>query len=375
MNKLKLFPVAWLLILGVAACEDSEGGGGNSTDPCVGTENQPQLFENVADHLIIPGYETLQEDVDLLQTRTQTFVDNPDMQKLEELRRQWRLAYLSFQEVAQYNFGPAEEVFLRSSLNNFPANEQEIETKVQEGQFSFDDPSAFDKGFPAIDFLLYEGQDDQAVVDRFVSGDKAGNYRQYLMGVVEDIQSRVDQTLNAWKDGYREAFIQNTGNAAGTSLSLLINNLNENYEIVKRDKVGIPSGIVTLGFTNPDKVEAFHSGLSKELILAAVRASDRLFRGESRQGIDGFGLDELLQQANAQKDGEPLSRLIKDQYQQAITATEALPAPLSAAVDDNPEVVETAYKELVRQVVQIKTDMPSVLCVAITYVDNPSDSD
>jgi len=192
---------------------------------------------------------------------------------------------------------------------------------------------------------------------------------------VEDIQSRVDQTLNAWKDGYREAFIQNTGNAAGTSLSLLINNLNENYEIVKRDKVGIPSGIVTLGFTNPDKVEAFHSGLSKELILAAVRASDRLFRGESRQGIDGFGLDELLQQANAQKDGEPLSRLIKDQYQQVITATEALPAPLSAAVDDNPEVVETAYKELVRQVVQIKTDMPSVLCVAITYVDNPSDSD
>ena len=53
----------------------------------------------------------------------------------------------------------------------------------------------------------------------------------------------------------------------------------------------------------------------------------------------------------------------------------AVPAPLSAAVDEDMELAIEAYNQVTRQVVNLKTDMPTLLCVAITYIDNPSDSD
>ena len=69
--------------------------------------------------------------------------------------------------------------------------------------------------------------------------------------MVTDIQERVNHTYNGWTNGYDETFINNTGTAAGTSLSLIINGLNENYEMIKREKLGVPSGVLTLDFPNP----------------------------------------------------------------------------------------------------------------------------
>ncbi|MCB0614576.1 MAG: peptidase M75, partial [Phaeodactylibacter sp.] len=59
----------------------------------------------------------------------------------------------------------------------------------------------------------------------------------------------------------------------------------------------------------------------------------------------------------------------------ALDALSLVQAPLSGAIEGNNERVVNAYNEITRQLVNIKTDMPSVLCVSITYVDNASDSD
>ena len=67
--------------------------------------------------------------------------------------------------------------------------------------------------------------------------------------------------------------------------------------------------------------------------------------------------------------------MIKNQFTAAKNALAALTGKLSDEVTNNTSVVETAYNELSKQVVNIKTDMPSVMCISITYVDNPSDSD
>lgn len=326
------------------------------------------MFANMADNIILPALDELQGKVDSLQSAVGSFTAAPDEAGLLAAQDALKAAWLSWQAVSPYNFGPAETVFLRSSVNNFPANIADIEANIASGNYDFNLPDEYDKGFPALDYLLFGlGNNTAEIVGTYQPGNA---YSQYLTDVVADIQSRVDQTKAEWNNSYRNSFVQNTGTAAGTSLSLLINQLNENYEFIKRDRIGLPSGVLTLDIANPSKVEAYYSGFSLALAIAAVEASIKLYTGDT-----GQGLDDLLQAANAMKGTESLDAVIRAQFAEALTALQALNAPLSTAVENDQPAVQEAYAQLSQQLVHTKTDMPSVLCVAITYVDNPSDSD
>ncbi|MGB0930450.1 MAG: imelysin family protein [Chitinophagales bacterium] len=366
---MKHIPFLFLLLLLFTfnACKDDTGGG---TTSCGGDFDQSAMFQNIADNLILPEYSNLKTKVDDMVAKTETFTTTYDVATLESLRNAYIAAYTSWQHTAQYNFGPAEEVFLRSSVNNFPLDVAMTETNIQTRTYDFNQPDNYDKGFPAMDYLLYGiAEDDNAIVLRYVT-DNTANYEAYLKAVVLDIQERVNHTVNAWTSGYDETFINNTGTAAGSSLSLIINQLNANYELIKREKLGIPSGVLTLGFPNTDRVEAFYSGHSQVLLEASLQASQALYLGGN-----GLGLDDYLTHVKAQKNDEPLDNLIKQQFTSAIEAIDVIDSPLSAFIESNPTAVENAYNEVTKQVVNIKTDLPSVLCVSITYIDNPSDSD
>lgn len=349
-----------VFLIAIASCVDDNKGG----DPCQIDFDQMAMFTEMADNLIIPAYENLGEEINELNTATIGFTGNLTVGNLQILKAAFNTAYLVWQQAAPYEFGPADEVFLRSSLNNFPANTDEIDANIDSGNYDFNQPDRYDKGFPALDYLLFAETSEEAVVTAFANNPQRV---QYLKDVVADMKSRVDATLNGWKNnGYRLSFIENTGTAAGSSLSLVVNNLNEYFEAIRRDKVGIPSGILTIGLTNPTSVEAYYSGSSIPLLDASVLTIYNFYNA---------GLDEYLQAADAEKNGKSLDTIIKDQFDLAIAKIDALGGPLSEEVDTNAEAVQEIYAALAQQVVNLKTDLPSVLCVSITYVDNPSDSD
>ena len=52
---------------------------------------------------------------------------------------------------------------------------------------------------------------------------------------------------------------------------------------------------------------------------------------------------------------------------------EQIPAPLSIAVDQYKTEVDAAYLEIQKNVIMLKTDMPSAMGVLITYQDNDGD--
>jgi len=361
MKKLAIFLLPLALLF--AACEED-----SNNNPCESDYDQQALFQNLADGVILPAYAQMEASAAALDEAAQAFTNAPSAAGLTALREAFRTAYLDWQAVAQYEFGPAEERALRATLNNFPLNAQALENKIAAADYDFTNPNTFDKGFPALDYLLYGLGDgtDTAVLDQL----SEAAYADFLSAQTAFILEAVQAVRSAWADGYREGFIANTGTAAGTALSLAINGLNEHYETIKRDKIGVPSGVVTLGFTNPAKVEARYSGLSLELAIAATEAAEQFYTGGS-----GAGLDDYLEAVNATKEGESLSARILAQFDAALAALAEIEGPLQDAVEENNEATVTAYNELTKQIVNIKTDMPSVLCVAITYIDNPSDSD
>ena len=250
---------------------------------------------------------------------------------------------LDWQRVAQFEFGPAEKVFLRNSLNNFPLNEEALEINIQSESFNADNPETYDKGFPALDYLLYK--DDFMTTLAFYQSPTAELHKRYLTKVINDIHSRIAQTYKGWMEGYADTFINNTGTAAGSALSLIINNLNQNYELIKREKIGIPSGVLTLGFQNPKLVEAYYSGLSVHLATAALKAAEDLYLGKSEPETNGTGLDDYLQQIGVKKEDQFLDELIQQQFQSALIALSELKHPISEEVEHNQSAVQTAYNE------------------------------
>ena len=363
---LSIFLLSTLIVFN--ACDP-----GTEENPCENDFDQKAMFMNMANNLIVPAFMDLKTKVDAMSMASMAFAASPNQNELTTFRTAWFAAYLSWQSAAQYNFGPAEEVFLRSSVNNFPLNIEETDANIQAGNYDFNLPDAFDKGFPALDYLLYGiGTNDAEILEKFTTSTDASKYIQYLTDVVLDIKTRVDHTYNGWTtENYDETFNNNTGTAAGTSLSLVVNGFNENYELIKREKIGIPSGLLTLNFTNPTKTEAYFSGRSLELAVPALEATRDFYLGGN-----GIGLDDFLIEIDAKKSNdESLNEAIKNQFATSITNLSALSGKLSDEVDNNKTGVENAYNALSAQLINVKTDLPSVLCVSITYIDNPSDSD
>jgi predicted lipoprotein len=368
MKKLLLSTFLLSTLMVFNACDS-----GSNENPCENNFDQKAMFMNMANNLIVPAFTDLKTKVDAMSTASTAFTMNPNTNELAAFRTAWFDAYLSWQSAAQYNFGPATEVFLRSSVNNFPLNIEETDANIQSESYDFNLPDAFDKGFPALDYLLYGiGANDTEILEKFTTASDASKYIQYVTDLVTDIKTRVDHTYDGWTTGgYDETFNNNTGTAAGTSLSLVVNHLNENYELIKREKIGIPSGILTLNSTNPTKTEAYFSGRSLELVVPALEATRDFYLGGN-----GIGLDDFLTEIDAKKSNdEPLNEAITDQFAISITNLSALSGKLSDEVDDNPTDVASAYNALSAQLINVKTDLPSVLCVSITYIDNPSDSD
>ena len=363
-----LFVIA---LLGWVACGDN-----TEDDPCNVDFDQSAMFQHYTNQLIVPAYTALKEKVDIMSNDATAFTSNPNITTLAAFRSSFLEAYAQWQYASGYNFGPAEEVFLTNSLNNFPLDTAALQSNIESGNYDFTSPDDFDKGFPALDYLLYgTGHDESGVVAAYLDNSAmAANRLEYLNSLVADIEMRVNHVYNAWTTGdYANTFNTNTGTAAGTSLSLLVNYFNENYENLKRNKIGIPSGALTLGFTNPTKVEAFYSGQSFMLAQHALDAAEDMYLGKANDA-DGLGLDDYLKAINSQ-DAQPLHESITTQFGNARNALNQLNDPLSDAADNQNAAFVTAYNELSKLVVDIKTNMPSLMCIAITYVDNPSDSD
>jgi predicted lipoprotein len=361
--------IASFFCLIFVGCKDDDTAAAPS---CLNEYDLSPLLSNYADKVILPRYVEFTSEYDVLYTAGQSFLSSPSSTSLASFQANYRSTYISWQSVSAFDFGPAEEVFLLNTFNNYPLNEGKAYADALEGNVDFSSPDDYNKGFPLLDYFLFGlAADDEATVDSFLANDKLVIYTQ---AVLDDMKTKLSQTVTGWQT-YKSTFVNSTGTKDGESVSLLVNAFNKNYEFIKRNKIGVPSGVLSLGFTNPKEVEGFHSALSLELVSAAVKSSRNLFVGEGTDGINGEGLDDILRSLNADKNGENLADVILQQYSEIETNLAKINGPLSTAVDQQKDEVIATYNSLTQQVIYIKSDMPSVMCIPITYVDNPSDSD
>ncbi|MBF9252149.1 imelysin family protein [Pontibacter sp. 172403-2] len=355
----------------LAGCSsDNDGNGNPKTD-----YDREAMLANYASNLIVPGYQAFQAKTAAMTAAVAAFTANPAEATLTDARAAYQEAYRAWQDVSVYAFGPADEQLLRSNLNIYPTSISDIEGNIAAGTYDLQAAANLDaKGFPALDYLLYGQPTEAEVVALYTSDAKAANRKKYLQDIASLINQRAETVYTGWTSGnYADTFKKAAGTAVGSAVGNIVNELNSDIDLTKRAKVGIPSGRFTAGSAYPEKVEAYYSHASLELLKRTIKAEKAVFTGTTASGANGPGLDDYLDHVDARYNNGPLSDAIEAQFDAALAAAEAVQEPLSEAVATQPQAVTKVYDELQKLIVLTKTDMPAALGVTITYTDNDGD--
>lgn len=371
---LKRIIFSTLFVLGLVSCSDDD-----STLP----ENSNDGFDRSAmlghwaDNIIIPAYANFYQATQEMESATATFVQNPTETTLSQLREEWKDAYLTFQEVAMFDIGPAETVFFRNRLNTYPANISEIESLITSGSYDLTLPSTIDaQGFPALDYLLNGlATTDAEIVTFYTTHAEAEKYRAYLTNLVNAVLNLTDTVSTTWTNSYRDTFVNNDGSSASASVDKFANDFVFYYEkALRAGKVGIPAGVFS-GGPLPANVEAFYKkDISRALALQALEATQNFFNGKSfSSNQTGESFRSYLDYLNTIKNGDDLSGLINAQFEAAKAAVSQLDANFVAQIQADNSKMLVAYDELQRNVILMKVDMLQALDVNVDYVDTDGD--
>lgn len=349
----------------------SLGCGGDNGDDDPGTTDtfdRAAMLANWADNLIVPLYNRYFQTVTDLQTQKDAFLADQTNQSLEAMRTAFEESYIAWQDVSMFEIGPAETITLRNFTNIFPTNTQEIEDNVASGTANLELPSTNDaQGFPALDYLLFGvAADDASILTRL----SETNYKNYLSALVDRLWNMADEVRTAWRtEGYRDAFVNDDGSSATSSVNKMVNDFMFYYEkALRAGKVGIPAGVFN-GTPLSDRAEApYHGALSRSLLSIALSNVISFFDSN-----DGPSLREYLDELDVRKDGELLSDLIRAQFQSASTAIMSLDDDLKTQVETDNSQLLGVYDELQKAVVLLKVDMFQALNIQVDFVDADGD--
>lgn len=332
------------------------------------------LLEHVADDIIIPQYTNLQGKVNALKSASDAFTTNTNDGNLATLQSAWLDAYKAWQYANAFNFGPAGEEGLRKGLieeaGTFPVSETKIEANITNNNTNMSDFNRDARGFLAVEYLIFRVDDDNTTV---LGNFESANRRSYLTALVNKLKSQIDDVVAAWNGSYKQLFISRDGTDVGSSTSQYYNEFVKSFESIKNFKVGLPMGLRPGQVqTEPQLVEAYYSGTSVPMLKEHLQAIENIWYGKSTEGEDGIGFKEYLESVSG---GPALITLTEAQLAEVNASLDALPEDerLSLQLNDNAENVETFYEELQIHTRYFKSDMSSLLGIAITFSSGDGD--
>lgn len=332
-------------------------------------EEQQQEFDkkalatNVSANVIIPSVNEFNNNIVDLESAFITFKNSSNQQNLEVLRNSWKQAYLTWQTVKIFDFGPIRNIGMKGAIATYPVDTTDIQNNISSGSYFLSSAANVDAiGLPALDYLLYRA----GALDSLQNNPNCINY-------VEDVINKMLSESNTIKSewvSYESTFNESTGTSSTSAFSLFINEFNRDFELAKTAKVGIPLGKQSLDVPLPYYIEARYSGISLELLEESLKALRKVYNGNSFSGATaGVGMDDYL----IHLERNELENTIDSSFDEMINKVQTFNSTFEEALDTNINGLNELYLLLQSHVVYIKTDMTSAFGVLITYQDNDGD--
>lgn len=371
--RIKMSRILILLILSSALMWSCNKGDDNSGDDSFDRE---RMLKNYAANLIVPAYQDVQASVNQLVSVLEAFSGDLTLQNLESAQNAWASAYGEWMYANAFNVGPAAEQGLNKSMfeeiSTFPVSTAKINAAISSGQFNFNDFNRDARGFLTLEYLLFGGQEvsNDAVLSLFQS---QASRKDYLTQCALNIQSRINAVVSEWENGYEAIFVSRAGTDVGSSTSQLYNEFVKSFETNKNFKIELPLG-KRPGQTQaePQLVEAYYSGKSLDFLKIHLAAIENIYLGKSKNGTSGLGFKDYLESVTG---GPELVESTLSQWGRVLDAVNNIPtaASLSELIENNPQPVEDIRLELQKHTRFFKSDMSSLLGIAITFSSGDGD--
>jgi predicted lipoprotein len=357
-------------------------GSSDNPTPVDKSFDRQAILINWADNIIIPSYNNFKTKLDAMVTASSAFTITPNEESLSALRNTLVDAYVEWQKVELFQFGPGDTYDMRTFFNIYPTNITSISTYINDPSLSLDLISASSsQGFPALDYLINgTGDTDAAIVAYYTDVTEGPKRIAYLQKLISRMSERLSNVINEWSSTGRSTFISNTGLDVNSSMAKVVNAYVLNYErFVRSGKIGIPSGsmVTGIGTPLPEKVEAYYKqDISLELARTAHHASVDFFNGVATlTGTEGPGFKSYLDALEAKdaSTGVMLSTLINNQFETIANKLNTLSPNFVEQISTDNNAMNATYIEMQKVVVLLKVDMTSAMSITITYTDNDGD--
>lgn len=348
------------------SCSDEKSGPADEFD-------RKALLAVHFNNVLQPAYLQLKAQVDQLEKQVQLF--NADSSNVVAVQALFKDTYLSWAFCSPLQAGDLENLILRDHLNVFPCSKTSIEANILDSNVDLNQANNFAaKGFPALDYLLFgTGSTTQEIENYFDDSQNGSMRKAYLLKVVNDIASRVNIAVQTIAN-MESAFKTNVSLSTGSSIAVIFNEVNKEIDLLKNNRFGIPAGKKSFGQTYPEKVEGYYSGISLQLAQNNLNAIKAILLGYNIDSMeDLIGFDDYADYMNAKSNGTSLSQAIKNQIGTTQGSIDAIKSSIDKAIINTPEDVNKAYADIQKLIIYTKSDLTSVLNIAITYQDNDGD--
>ena len=368
-----ILPSLFAGILLISSCGSSSN---ESLDPKDSQQTQfdrAEMLVNITDNIIIPVHNNLSQKIQILKQKGGDFTNNTNQNNLNELRKSWLDVYKAWQYVEMFNIGKAEEISYIRKMNTYPTDFERIDNNISTKNYDLanNDNNLDAQGLPALDYMLYGIDNDSNQTLNVYLSDNGANYMLYLQELIQQMESNTDIVITYWNNN-RNDFVNSTENTATSSLNMLTNDFIYYYEKgFRANKIGIPAGVFSQAL--PDRVEAYYKrNISKKLALEALKACEDFFVGKSFLSEEkGKSLETYLIYLDAQNG--TLANTILDKFTNARNHINNLDDNFVYQIENNNVAMLQAYDAIQENTRNLKTDMLSILDIAVDYIDADGD--
>lgn len=347
---------------------------GEDDSPPTGVYDREAMLRNYADEIIIPAYTDLLASSTNLEAALLTLIKEPSVTNLSIARNQFEASLVTWQNANAFNFGPAGEEGMSKRLveeiGTFPVNTEKVDGFIAANDTSLANFDRDSRGFYAIGYMLYGVPGESTDILSKLENEP---YKAYLRSIARALGERISEVLSEWNGSYKDGFISRSGTDVGSGTSELYNEFVRSFEAIKNFKVGLPLGRRP-GQTSsePDLVESRFAGISRSLIGVQLQAIERIYKGQKADGTEGQGLQDYLETVEG---GPALVSATLEQWEKVMNAYNALPQDRSLAelaAEEAPEL-DAFHTELQKHTRFFKSDMSSILGIAITFASGDGD--
>jgi predicted lipoprotein len=274
-------------------------------------------------------------------------------------RKAWKAAAIAWKRAYCFRAGPIVDTSALLRAAHWPARAKVVNATWREtnpiGDRTVDELGVDRKGVYALEHLLFGlAPSDDAIWGEWSNADNR-RLPVFASALGRDVARYARAAASKLGDG--GAFATAFAGRGQDSVNVVVNGLIENVETLCEERLAPILGMSDAGLFALAYVEGHPSGTSRELALAVLDGTERLYTG-----ADAGGLAEVVNGLSP-----ALHRRLVDAFAKAVSALQALPGPLEVAVKQRRPLLEVANKAVKELEIALKAELVSVLGVTLTF--------